>query len=90
MEMYLSCNHPSVQTRSSLNGGTYSPDWHSQNLVLSPTLYYNGTLVDNASSEVTFSWQRITPDGSGAVSSALGEDVVTTVGQSTRGTLTVS
>lgn len=47
---YIGCNHPKTQMFNPDNN-SYTPNWASTNLVLTPSLYIIGTTTDQITSE---------------------------------------
>ena len=52
----LSSNHP-LSVIYSPEAGTYTPNWGSTNLVITPIIFYNGTQLTNNAQGLTISWK---------------------------------
>lgn len=79
-----SCNQP-LTVLYDPNSGTYTPNWASSNLVITPVVYYGGrqlTTLDSDASDAVVTWQRKV-NSDQAASLTTGETV-------TNGVLTVS
>lgn len=88
--VYPKSNLPSSVIYNPDQQGTtaYMPNWATENLEITPSVWYAGSQVNNAN--VDFSWQRRV--GSGAAGNLEANEVVTTFVTDTKqkGTLTVS
>ena len=88
--VYPKSNLPSSVIYNPDQQGTtaYMPNWSTENLEITPSVWYAGSQVNNAN--VDFSWQRRV--GSGAAGNLEANEVVTTSVTDTKqkGTLTVS
>ena len=78
---YLTSNLP-ASTVYDPNDGTYTPDWSTNNLVVTPIVYFNDTKLDLTTSGLNISWTR--KDGANA------EGSLTTGETVSNGVLTVS
>ena len=81
--VYPKCNLPTTVIYSP-DGNTYTPNWQSSNLVITPVAYYAG---EQQSSNITWVWERqegTTGTRTAVVSGSNGETI------SANGTLTVS
>ena len=54
---YLTTNQPQVQIFNG-NTNTYSPDWTSSNVVITPVIYMNNTSVSLTDSALSITWKR--------------------------------
>lgn len=62
LSAYLTCNLPMSQTYDT-NEQTYSPDWHTTNLKITPNVFLDQTALSLDDSNLTLTWQR--REGSG-------------------------
>jgi hypothetical protein len=70
--VYPKCTLPTTVIYSP-DDGNYTPDWASQNLVITPVAYYAGSPV---STGITWTWTRQEGNGAAtAISSSNGESV---------------
>ena len=53
LEAYVTCNTQSIQV---VNGTTYTPDWSTNNVIITPKIFENGTAV--APNQNIVSWAR--------------------------------
>lgn len=75
LNFYLTSNQPnSVVYDPNQSGGTYSPNWASSNLVITPVISYNGSTLSRTATGVTITFTR--KEGSGtATALTTGESV---------------
>lgn len=83
---YLTANQPTTQVFNS-NTETYSPDWSTSNLVITPLVYIDQSPVSMTSSKLTITWKR--KEGNGSETNLTTGESVTQSGSS-KYTLTVS
>lgn len=85
--VYPKCNLPSSVIYNPDQSGTsaYTPNWGSENLIISPSVWYAGSLLSNL--DVDFTWQRQV--GASGATALTTNETVSTSGQ-TKGNLTVS
>ena len=62
LSCYLGANHPRYQIYNQ-NDGTYSPNWQTTNLRVTPVIYANQTPIDHSDSHLVITWKR--KEGSG-------------------------
>ena len=65
LSAYLTCNQPKSQVYD-VNAQTYSPDWTSSNVVITPNVFLDQTSILLTDSKLTLTWKRREGNGSEA------------------------
>ena len=77
LSVYPESNQPSSMIYDpNQNGGTYSPDWTTTNLQLTPIIYYGGKQLNAADSGVSVEWTRkVGSNAENSIDAANGESM---------------
>ena len=69
----IATNSPLIQSYD-INTSTYTPNWSTSNVVLTPVVIMNGSQIENTDSNLTITWKR--KDGSSAETNLISGETV--------------
>lgn len=58
LDVFIENNKPNIQLHD-VDNSTYAPDWSTSNLILTPRVFLNNTIVENTASTLTLTWKRL-------------------------------